>query len=154
MTAGYLASPDVIEDLRALNARFIENFVTNDVESHDAMLHPEFICVQSNGARIGRDSYLRAWATGFDPDVIIYWDVRDELITVIDNLALVRSTNRQVVRWGGREVASMSTYTDTYLYQNGAWTCVQAQISPVAADQEPGDETIIAVYVRGVRQKG
>ena len=45
----YLASPAAIDDLRALNALFIENFVRNDVESHDAILHADFICVRSNG---------------------------------------------------------------------------------------------------------
>jgi hypothetical protein len=142
---------EAIQDLRALNARFIHNFVTNDVASHGALLHDEFLCVQSNGARIDRASYLEAWATGFDPDVIIYWDVRDELITVIDNVALVRATNRQVVRRGGVDVAQMSTYTDTYVLRDGRWTCIQAQISPVAPDQEPDDDTIVSVYLNGVR---
>ena len=32
-------------ELRALNARFIHNFITNDVPSHDAMLHKDFICI-------------------------------------------------------------------------------------------------------------
>ncbi|NEA37552.1 nuclear transport factor 2 family protein [Streptomyces sp. SID13031] len=152
MTAGYLESPEALKDLRTLNARFIENFIRNDVESHDAILHPEFICVRSNGARINRESYLKAWATGFDPDVVIYWDVRDELITLIENVALVRSTNRHVIRCDGQDEAGMSTYTDTYLYQDGAWKCIQAQISPVAADREPGEETVISVYIHGVRQ--
>ena len=34
---------DVMSELRALNARFIHNFVTRDVASHDAILHPAFI---------------------------------------------------------------------------------------------------------------
>lgn len=31
-----------LEALSALNKRFIHNFVTNDVQSHDAILHPHF----------------------------------------------------------------------------------------------------------------
>ena len=57
-----------LEILRALNARFIHNFVTNDVASHDAILHPRFVCIGSNGARRERAPYLRAWAHGFDAD--------------------------------------------------------------------------------------
>jgi hypothetical protein len=34
---------ETMDELRALNARFIHNFVTNDVVSHDAILHPGFI---------------------------------------------------------------------------------------------------------------
>ena len=45
----------------------------------------------------------------------------------------------------------MSTYTDTYVYEGGLWKCIQAQITPVAADQAPGDDTIISIYREGVR---
>ncbi|WP_155341815.1 hypothetical protein [Acrocarpospora corrugata] len=46
----------------------------------------------------------------------------------------------------------MARYTDTYLYENGEWLCVQAQITPVAADHHPGDDTIRTVYLKGVKQ--
>ena len=148
----YLSPRGAFTELSFLNARFIENFVRNDVKSHDAMLHAEFIGIQGDGSRIDRAAYLRKWATGFDPQVIVYWDVRDELITVIGNTALVRATNKEICRRGGQDIAAMSTYTDTYLYEGGAWKCIQAQITPVAPSREPGDDTIIAVYIRGVRQ--
>ncbi len=152
-TDAYLASSKAMDDVRRLNARFIENFVTNDVASHDALLHPKFIGVQSDGTRIGRASYLKKWEDGFDPDVIVYWDVRDELITIIGNVALVRSTNRHVIRHAGRDDIGMTTYTDTYLYEDGAWKCIQAQLTPIAAGKEPADETIVNVYLKGVRQE-
>ncbi len=147
----YLASPKAMQDLRAINARFIENFVRNDVAGHDAILHRDFIYIRGNGARIDRATYLKGWATGFDPKVIVYWDVRDELITLIGNVALVRATNKEVIRRDGRDAAGMSTYTDTYVFEGGLWKCIQAQITPVAKDQEPGDHTIISVYMNGVR---
>jgi hypothetical protein len=149
----YLASPAAISDLRALNALFIENFVRNDVKSHDAILHADFIYIRSNGARMDRATYLKGWATGFDPHVIVYWDVRDELITLVGNVALVRATNKEIVRRDGRDTGAMSTYTDTYVYECGAWKCIQAQITPVAPDQEPGDDTVISIYINGVRTK-
>ncbi len=152
ISTAYLASPRAMQDLRALNALFIENFVRNDVKSHDAILHPDFLYVRSNGARVDRAAYLKAWATGFDPQVIIYWDVRDELITIIGDVALVRATNKEIIRRDGRDIAAMSTYTDTYIHEAGAWKCIQAQITPVAKGQEPGDDTIISVYINGVRQ--
>jgi len=150
--SGYLASPHAMQDLRWLNAMFIENFIRNDVRSHDAILHADFISVSGNGARVDRASYLKKWATGFDPEVIPYWDVRDELITIIGNVALVRATNKHVIRRDGREAAGMSTYTDTYVYEGGAWKCIQAQITPVAPEHEPGDDTILTVYIKGVNQ--
>ncbi len=139
-------------DLRALNARFIHNYVTNDVRSHDAMMHPDFVCIGSNGKRQNRTDYLRQWATQFDPEVVVYWDVRDENITIIDNVALVRSTNKRTIRRDGKDTTSMSTYTDTYLFQNGAWKCVQAQIQALPPESHPGDDTIVSVYIKGQRQ--
>ena len=148
----YLRSSKAITDLKALNARFIHNFITNDAASHDAMLHPEFTVIQRDGAHVGRAPYLENWKTQFHPDVFVYWDVRDERITLVGDVALVRSTNKAVVRRDGVETTGMTTYTDTYLYENGAWKCIQAQITPVHPGQEPGDETIVSVYVRGVKQ--
>lgn len=153
-----LAQPDhqsaeTMNTLRALNARFIHNFVTNDVALHDAILHPSFIDIRPNGQRQDRATYLKRWATGFDPKVIVYWDVRDELITVIGDVALVRSTNKCTRRGDGADVTGMTTYTDTYLFENGKWTCIQAQITTVAPENYPSDDTIVSAYIDGKLQK-
>jgi Domain of unknown function (DUF4440) len=145
-------SATTMDELRALNARFIENFVTNDVASHDAILHPGFVSIGPNGQRWDRATYLKYWATAFDPTVIVYWDVRDEFITIIGDVALVRSTNKHIRRRDGQEVTGMTTYTDTYLFENGAWKCIQAQLTPVAAEHQPADDTIVSVYIEGKRQ--
>jgi hypothetical protein len=143
---------DVVAELKALNARFIHNYVTNDVKSHDAMMHPEFVCIGPKGVRQNRADYLRQWATQFDPEVVVYWDVRDEVITIIDNVALVRSTNKRTIRRDGSDTTSMSTYTDTYLRQKGQWKCIQAQIQALPPESYPGDDTIVSVYIKGKRQ--
>jgi len=147
-----LAHDNLVAELKALNARFIHNYVTNDVESHDAMMHPDFICIGPKGIRQNRADYLKQWATQFDPEVVVYWDVRDEVITIIDNVALVRSTNKRTIRLDGTETTGMSTYTDTYLFQKGQWKCIQAQIQTLPPESFPGDETIVSVYIKGKRQ--
>ena len=139
----------VTNELRALNARFIHNFVTSDVASHDAILHPDFINIWPTGQRWDRESYLKYWATAFDPNVIVYWDVRDELITVIGDVALVRSTNKHTRRRDGNEVTGMTMYTDTYLFGSGGWKCIQAQLTAVAPEHYPADDTIVSVYING-----
>lgn len=138
-----------LNELRMLNARFIHNFVTNDVTSHDALIHPRFHYISTRGARVERADYLRQWATGFDPDVLVYWDVRDERIDIFGNSALVRSTTKYVQRSGGQEVTGMTTYTDTYVRDGGRWRCVQAHLTAVAPEHYPGDETIVTSYVNG-----
>ena len=55
-----LASHHAVEDLRAINAQFIDNFVANDVAAHDALLHPSFLYVRSDGSRVDRVNYLEA----------------------------------------------------------------------------------------------
>lgn len=148
----YLQSPKALEDLGRINDQFIANFIHNDVASHDKLLHPRFIMISADGAKVDRATYLKNWKTGFDPDVITYWDVRDEHITLVGNTALVRSVNRQVVHRGGQDTASMSIYTDIYIYQDGRWLCIQAQISRVSQANEPSDRTIKTVYIRGIKQ--
>src|SRR5882757_7708752 len=90
-----------MNELRALNACFIHNFVTNDVASHDAILHARFINIWPTGQRWDRSTYLTYWATAFDPKVIVDWDARAELITVIGDVALVHSTNKHTRRRDG-----------------------------------------------------
>jgi hypothetical protein len=93
---------------------------------------------------------LKRWATGYDPKVVLYWDTRDEMITVVGDVALVRATNKHTERTpDGRDVAGMTTDTDTYVREGGTWLCIQAQLTPVAPDTWPSDDTIVSVYVDG-----
>jgi ketosteroid isomerase-like protein len=140
------------DELRALNARFIHNYITNDVPSHDAILHPEFICITPTGARVSRADYLRAWATGFDAERFPYYDYRDEKIDVFGDTALVRSTNKRVTAQDGGESVSMTMYTDIYVRRDGAWKCIQAQITPVTPANYPADQTIVRKYIKGHAQ--
>ncbi len=137
----------------AINARFIHNFITNDVAAHDALLHPDFLTIQSDGSTLDRAAYLREWATGFDPDVIPYWDTRDEQITVVGDVALVRATNCFVVVSDGVETRQASRYTDTYLCTDDGWRCIQAQITPVQSQHWTQPDAVVSTYVRGVKQE-
>lgn len=141
-----------LEQLRALNKRFIHNFVTNDVPGHDRIIHPQFRTVTSAGGHMGRQPYLEEWASGFDPDVIIYWDMRDERITLLGDVALVTASTRYVRVREGREVPGMTCYTDTYVRTPDGWRCALAQLTPVSPDNYPGDDTIVVKYIRGVLQ--
>jgi hypothetical protein len=144
--------PSDLDQLKKLNARFIHNFVTNDVPSHDAILHEKFECISSQGRWVNRKDYLENWKTGFDPEQIVYWDYRFEKITIIGTTALVRSVNKAIIIKNGKEITGMTQYTDTYVKEYGEWKCIQAQITPVAPENYPGDETIVKKYVKGKMQ--
>ena len=141
-----------LEVLGALNKRFIHSFVTNDVASHDAILHPDFRAIYSAGNHIDRASYLKQWAHGFDPEVIPYWDMRDQRINVVEDVALVGATNRWIRVRDGVESVGMTCYTDTYVRSGASWLCVLAQLTPVAPQNYPADDTIVVRYLRGMRQ--
>lgn len=140
---------DHLTTLRALNKRFIHNFVTRDVPSHDAILHSCFRCIQPNGSFLARDAYLRYWATGFDPKLIPSFDMRGETIEVVGTTALVGAVTRSVRVKDGAETASMTRYTDTYVLENGRWLCVLAQLTTVAPEHYPPDSSIVVKYIDG-----
>lgn len=145
-------SEEDIAQLKIINARFIHNYVTNDVASHDKIIHPQFVHISSTGKWIDRKQYLNDWKTGFDPNVIVYWDYRSEKITVIGTTALVRSVNKFTILENGKETTAMSQYTDTYVKENGTWLCIQAQITNITPENYPSDETIVKKYVKGKMQ--
>lgn len=138
--------------LRALNKRFIHNFVTNDVPSHDAIIHPRFRAIQPNGMVLDRDAYLRYWATGFDPGVITYWDMRGETIEVFGQIALVGAVTKWTRDRDGAETSGMTRYTDTYVLENARWLCVLAHLTTVAPEHYPPDDTIVMKYLAGKLQ--
>ena len=74
------------------------------------------------------------------------------MINVVGNTALVRSTNKRVALKDGVETVAMTMYTDIYVQQDGAWKCLQAQITPVAPANYPPDATIVRKYVNGQAQ--
>jgi hypothetical protein len=130
--------------LKELNAKFIHNFVTNDTVSHSKIIHKDFVCITPSGQYVNRKDYMIAWLHGFDG--FTYWDYRDERINIFGNTALVHATNKYVVIRDGKESTGMSMYTDTYIKENGEWKCVQAQLSKLAPEFYPGDETIVRKY--------
>ena len=144
LVSGWAQDNGDLQKLKQLNAKFINNFVTNDTASHSKIIHKDFVCITSEGRSVNRRDYLAGWVHGFDG--FKYWDYRDENIQVFANLALVHSKNKWVVERDGREITGMSMYTDVYIKENGDWKCVQAQITKVSPENYSGDETIIRKY--------
>lgn len=136
--------------LRGLNRRFIHNFVARDVPSHDKLLHPRFHAITLRGVRMERGAYLDYWATAFDPEVIVYWDMRDERIERFGAVALVSACNHWVRLQEGEPLAGVTCYTDTYVLEGRRWRCVLAQLTPVTAALEASDDGIVVRYHKGV----
>jgi len=118
------------EQLSELNAKFINNFLTQDVAAHDEIIHKDFVCIESSGAIVDRESYLEAWATDFDNSGYTSFKYSDEHIRIFGNMALIRAKTT----YTKEGITGYTIYTDTYQKENGRWQCVQVQITPVKAE--------------------
>src|SRR5579859_588935 len=119
------------EALSKLNARFIINFITEDAAYHDLIIHRDFICIESNGAIVGREKYLKDWATGYQDSGYDTFGYTDEFIRIFGNAALIRAKTNYTKKKDGTVIKGSTIYTDTYVKENGQWLCVQAQITPI-----------------------
>ena len=117
--------------LSALNAQFIKNFLTQDVKAHSEIIHRDFVCIESNGAIVSREVYLKNWATDHDNSGYTSFTYTNELIRIFGNMALVRAKTVYTTNVDNKKVEGYTIYTDTYIKENGKWQCVQVQITPV-----------------------
>jgi Domain of unknown function (DUF4440)/NIPSNAP len=117
--------------LSKLNARFIKNFLTQDVKAHNEIIHKDFVCIESNGSIVDRDIYLKNWATDFDNSGYKSFQYSEEVIRIFGNTALVKAKTTYTKKIDGKEMEGYTIYTDTYIKENGQWKCVQVQITPV-----------------------
>lgn len=117
--------------LSKLNEQFIKNYITGDVKAHNEIIHKDFVCIENNGSIIGREEYLKNWATDYKNSRVDSFTYTDEFIRVFGNTALVRSASVYTKMKDGQPVKGYSVYTDTYIKENGRWYCVQAQMTPV-----------------------
>lgn len=118
-------------ELSAINAQFIKNFITQDVKAHDKIIHKDFVCIESNGSIVSRDTYLANWATDYEKSGCISFTYSDEHIRIFGDIAFVRSKTTAVRRVDGKISTTHTIYTDSYKKENGKWYCVQVQITPV-----------------------
>jgi len=117
--------------LSKLNAKFINNFVTQDTVSHNQIVHQDFVCIESSGAIVGRKEYMTGWATGYKDSGYATFKMTDEFIRIFGNMALIRSRTVYTKLKNGATINGETIYTDTYIKENGKWQCVQAQITPI-----------------------
>jgi ketosteroid isomerase-like protein len=117
--------------LSAINAQFIKNFITQDATAHNKIIHKDFVCIESDGSIVSRETYLKNWATDYENSGFISFTYEDECIRIFGDIALVRSKTTAVRKIDGKPVTGHTIYTDTYKKENGLWKCIQVQITPL-----------------------
>src|SRR5581483_2743173 len=111
------------QELRRLNEEYVRASSTGDVQWFDAHLARDFVCIESDGSVLFRDSFLRAAGRACDlvEYRLDYVDVR-----FYGAVALVRASGS----WTNQDnVRGISRYTDVYVYTDSAWKVVSAQIT-------------------------
>jgi len=119
------------EQLSELNAQFINNFINQNVKSHNEIIHKNFVCIEGDGSIVDRENYMKNWATDFANSGYTSFSYGDERIRIFGNMALVISKTTYIKTIDGKNITGHSVYTDTYIKENGRWWCVQAHITPV-----------------------
>ena len=117
--------------LSAFNKQFIRNFLQQDVVAHNQLIHPDFVCIESDGKVVNREVYLKNWASDYDRSGYNSFDYTDEFIRIFHDMALVRARTVYTKRVDGKVVKGSTMYTETYVKEDGQWRCVQAQLTPV-----------------------
>jgi len=77
--------------LSAFNKQFIRNFLQQDVVAHNQLIHPDFVCIESDGKVVNREVYLKNWASDYDRSGYNSFDYTDEFIRIFHDMALVRA---------------------------------------------------------------
>jgi len=96
----------------------------------NAIIHPDFICINGNGTVSNRKEYMQGWARGYINSGYTSFTYTDEVIRIFDNMALVIARTPYTKVINGETVHGSSIYTDTYIKREGRWWCVQAHITP------------------------
>lgn len=117
--------------LSNLNKQFIDNFIHQDTVRHTHLIDQDFICIESDGRIVPRAAYMQEWATAYSKSGYTTFSYTDENIRFFGNTALIRSKTVYTKQIHNKSIQGSSIYTDTYVKRNGAWKCIQAQITPL-----------------------
>ena len=112
-------------ELRALNAGYIQAFMSEDAAWYDAHLADDFICVRADGSVLDRATFLAATKPGSAAES---YDLDDVTVRVHGESAYVTALGS----WRRKDGSTGQTrYIDAYVKTNGEWKVVSAQLTKV-----------------------
>lgn len=109
--------------LDRLNKKYIEAFMSGDVNWYRENLADDFVCIESDGTVLDKEQFLTNAAKG--PDVAEY-KLQKVNIRIYGIVALVQATGLFIREDGSK---GMSRYTDVYAKTGTEWKAVSAQIT-------------------------
>jgi ketosteroid isomerase-like protein len=109
--------------LTTLNQQYVDSFMKADVDWYDRHLADDFVCIESNGAKLDKARFLAQTAEG--PGVQSY-QLDEAEIRIFGDVALVHGKGT-FVRLDGSK--GQSRYTDVYARLGDDWKTISAQIT-------------------------
>ena len=109
--------------LRRLNELYVRATLTCDVEWYRARLADDFVCIESDGTVLDKDSFLQRIAGGSD---LADYQLHEVDVRCYGDVALVRAMGSWTAKTGK---PGTSRYTDVYVRADGDWKVVSAQIT-------------------------
>ena len=116
--------------MRAAAERRGQALASQDWAALESALHPEFVYVNAQGIRLGRDDYL-----GFVRDGPLRWTeqkLEDVEGVVLDTVAVLTATVVDDVRIGEEKHRLVFASTQTYVREGDKWLYLAGQTGPKA----------------------
>ena len=111
------------DELRSLNRRYIEAWLSADVDWYRERLSEDFVCIESDGNVLDKAAFLRSTAKGSD---MASYRLDEVDVRIYGDVGLVRATGSWEKKDGIRGV---SRYIDVYVRVGEDWKVVSAQIT-------------------------
>jgi len=112
--------------LEALNAAWLNAYVTRDGAALGAILAEDFVATYSGGTRRGRDQLIARAANPQQTVVSVSWENLN--VQVAGDTAIVTARSFLRLRGDGGETEVRNDYADIYVRRDGRWQAIAAHI--------------------------
>ena len=114
----------VLANLTDLEQEWMVANINADKGKLDRILADDYVGTDSDGKRQGKAEYIRTIVRDTD---IQKWDFEDLKV----NLKGERATLTGVVKWQVRDQEVADRFTDKFVWRDGRWQAISAELSPV-----------------------
>jgi Domain of unknown function (DUF4440) len=111
------------EEIVLLNEAYIGAILTGDVGWFRRHLADDFVCIESDGSVLDRETFLHHTA---EPGDLATYALEEVDVRFYGCVALVRATGAWTTKTGKR---GLSRYVDVYALQDAGWLAVSAQVT-------------------------
>lgn len=116
-----------VAELEALNAQWLNAYVSRDRAALEAVLAPDFLAFRAGGGVSDRDALLNgATGPGGRSVKAIAWE--NLTIRVFGDTAVVAARSLLTRERDGQDVVSANEYADVYVRRDGRWQAVAAHV--------------------------